>query len=195
VSRIGAHLIIDKACTDLTDTNTAQFIQSGKFESDSGISAASELVTLLKALTNGNSAGGLTIADLGDGVLAGDAINKGQLDELGIISVDSFGTVGDGVADDLAAIQSAFDAAPSGGEVVFGSGKTYLISGTLVAPIGLRINGRYATLKRSTVNTMLTMDVAGSLKDLNFDGNNTLTDATNLEPLVIMTSTIRNLEP
>jgi hypothetical protein len=65
VSRIGAYLIIDKACTDLTDTNTAQFIQTGKFEGDSGISAGSELVTLLKALQNGNSAGGLDIVDVG----------------------------------------------------------------------------------------------------------------------------------
>ena len=48
------------------------------------------------------------------------------------IKVDDFGAVGDGVTDDRAAIQSAFDALrTNGGEVQFTSGKTYIIKAGL----------------------------------------------------------------
>ena len=56
---------------------------------------------------------------------------KNKLDE--IISVKDFGAVGDGVTDDTAAIQAAFDAVDINGTVRFGVGETYLISDTLTA--------------------------------------------------------------
>jgi hypothetical protein len=48
--------------------------------------------------------------------------------------------VGDGVADDTAAIQSAIDAAPLGGIVWFPVG-TYLITGRLSVPAGVTLVG------------------------------------------------------
>jgi len=79
VSRICAYLIIDRTCTDLTNTSLAQFVQTGLLESDGGISATSELVTLLKALQNGNSGDGvLQVKNIGDGTDAQDAVTVAQ---------------------------------------------------------------------------------------------------------------------
>lgn len=63
-----------------------------------------------------------------------------------IVTVDSFGAKGDGVTDDTASIQAAFDAVP-GGVVQFGKGKTYLIQGVVFIPKeGLDIDGNGAKL-------------------------------------------------
>jgi len=80
VSRICAYLIIDRTCTDLTNTALAQFVQTGLLESDAGLSSTSELVTLLKAIQNGNSAGDLQIVDLADATTPQGALTKAQLD-------------------------------------------------------------------------------------------------------------------
>jgi hypothetical protein len=45
-----------------------------------------------------------------------------------VVSVKDFGAVGDGVADDTAAIQAASNATPRGGTLLFGRDKTYLVS-------------------------------------------------------------------
>lgn len=59
-----------------------------------------------------------------------------------IINVKDFGAVGDGVADDTAAIQAAINQAAlrGGGEVVFNMGK-YLITSGLTARVGVLLNG------------------------------------------------------
>lgn len=63
-----------------------------------------------------------------------------QAPQNGTYSVDAFGAVGDGVADDAAAIQKAINACSEagGGQVVFSAGKTYL-SG----PVELKSNVDY----------------------------------------------------
>jgi nitrous oxidase accessory protein NosD len=48
-----------------------------------------------------------------------------------VVSVDSFGAVGDGMSDDTRALQAAINASVDGGTIDFGSDKTFLISGTL----------------------------------------------------------------
>lgn len=124
VSRICAHLIIDRSCTDLTDTATAQFLQTGLLESVSGLSATSELVTILKALQNGNDAGGLQLRNLGDGTISGDAVNKGQLDSV------AFKTIYDGVPVETSAgtTQMLIGRATTGG--ASGLTEQYQLSGT-----------------------------------------------------------------
>lgn len=69
-------------------------------------------------------------------------------------SVFDYGARGDGVADDTAAIQAALNAAAgSQGCVLFGSGHTFLISGTLTIPGGLKMTpvagGAASTIRMS----------------------------------------------
>ena len=62
--------------------------------------------------------------------------------------VDSYEAVGDGVADDYLAIQSAIDAAGEGGTVVFTRGKTYLYNRSIAPLEGQTFIGYGATIKR-----------------------------------------------
>lgn len=56
-------------------------------------------------------------------------------------NVKSFGVIGDGIADDTAAIQKALDAASeTGGKVYLPAGK-YLVSGSLNIPVGVNLAG------------------------------------------------------
>jgi hypothetical protein len=80
--------------------------------------------------------------------------------------------VGDGVADDTAAIQSAIDAAPLGGIVWFPVG-TYLITGRLSVPAGVTLVGetrRGSILKAATIAAPgIDLDGDGAaLRDLQF---------------------------
>ena len=66
------------------------------------------------------------------------------------VQVADFGAVGDGVADDGAALQQALDAVPEGGTLVLRDGATYLYSQVLtVSTPGLTIEGTGATLRAS----------------------------------------------
>ena len=56
------------------------------------------------------------------------------------VSVKDFGAVGDGVADDTAAIQAAIDAVPFGGRVYFPTGK-YIISAAITVNKPMTISG------------------------------------------------------
>jgi len=73
------------------------------------------------------------------------------------ISVDQYGAVGDGVTDDYQAIQDAIDAQKN---VVFNSGKTYLVS----QPIYLRANSNYK--------------INGNIKIMDGDSSALIVDAT-----------------
>jgi hypothetical protein len=80
------------------------------------------------------------------------------------VSVKDFGAVGDGVADDTAAIQAAIDAvqAAGGGEVFVPKG-TYNLSAALTLPDAVSLVGanRYAALLRQTVATANVINVTG----------------------------------
>ncbi|WP_222192779.1 glycosyl hydrolase family 28-related protein [Modestobacter italicus] len=66
------------------------------------------------------------------------------------VPVADFGAVGDGVADDGAALQQALDTAPEGGTLVLRDGATYRYSQVLtVSTPGLTIEGAGATLEAS----------------------------------------------
>jgi hypothetical protein len=70
-----------------------------------------------------------------------------------IVNVKDFGAVGNGVADDTAAIQAAINQVASlgGGEVVFNMGK-YLITSGLTARVGVLLNGLVRTDVSSNTN-------------------------------------------
>jgi hypothetical protein len=66
-----------------------------------------------------------------------------------IYKVDAFGAQGDGVTDDTAALQRAFDGTPDFGVLQFSSGKTYLVSARIESKRGRSITviARGATIK------------------------------------------------
>lgn len=91
------------------------------------------------------------------------------------VSVKDFGAVGDGVADDTAAIQACYDACP-GFIIDHGNGSTFLITSTLNLYSGSEYTGR-AVIKAAdnaliTGAMMLGTSVTDTkVSDLEFDGN------------------------
>jgi hypothetical protein len=78
-------------------------------------------------------------------------VNWAMIDGAPIITVSAYGAIGDGVADDTAAIQAAIDAANSaGGGVVTFEGKDYLITSSLVMYSAVSLagvgSGQYPTV-------------------------------------------------
>lgn len=86
------------------------------------------------------------------------------------VLVDSCGAVGDGIADDSAAIQGAVVAAGAGGLVVFGDGKTYAVATGIAVSNqpNLRLRGGGATLlaRADVVPLTLSNSPGWSLDDL-----------------------------
>lgn len=75
------------------------------------------------------------------------------------LNVDKYGAKGDGVTDDTAAIQSAFNAAKSGQVVVFSAGKVYAHNGILrVANAGIVLSGTATLLATNEQNEVLRID-------------------------------------
>lgn len=74
--------------------------------------------------------------------------------------IDDYGAVGDGVTDDTAAIQAAFDAAEAARDtkaetyVEFGGGRVYLVS-SRIDVLNVSINGNGATLLSNTAITIM----------------------------------------
>lgn len=91
------------------------------------------------------------------------------------VSVKDFGAVGDGVADDTTAIQTAINSfGGSGGSVYFPNG-TYKITGSLIIPDYIQIFGagrRISVIKKHFVGSMVS-SCGGyvTIKDITFDGN------------------------
>jgi hypothetical protein len=81
-----------------------------------------------------------------------------------VVSVKDFGAVGDGVADDTAAIQAAINATPDGGQVVFPYG-TYCIGSaglSITSRNDVALVGTGATLKLTAVSSLPGMPWGGS---------------------------------
>jgi hypothetical protein len=101
------------------------------------------------------------------------------IDEMGIISVASYGAIGDGTTDDTVAIQNAIDAAEAnGGGVVFFPKGVYAVSNlTVTESIVLQGSGE-STIKQkvSTSGDMISFSGTSKttiIENLIFDGNNT----------------------
>lgn len=87
------------------------------------------------------------------------------------VSVKAYGAVGDGVADDTAAIQSAITAG-AGGSVFFPEG-SYKIAGNLAVPANTAVTGGAgrATITQTAVNTVaMTVGSGCSVTNINFVG-------------------------
>jgi parallel beta-helix repeat protein len=90
------------------------------------------------------------------------------------VSVKDFGAVGDGVADDTVAIQSAINAAT----IIYFLPGTYLVSAQIILQNNTTLFGENATIKKSA-QTGIPLIFADNksnvcIKDLSFDGNYTL---------------------
>ena len=90
------------------------------------------------------------------------------------VSVKDFGAIGDGVADDTAAIQAAINSLVSG-EVNFVSTKKYKITASLIIQSGITINGHKAKLINALASPDFMIKSATSINnievhDIVFDG-------------------------
>lgn len=111
------------------------------------------------------------------------------------VSVKDFGAVGDGVADDTAAIQAAITALPSGGTLLFPQGLTYkantihLTKSVILDMCGSTVKSTpYTSGMSRKIFYALTADAVGfvTIKNGKFDGagTNRGTTATEMEPLI-----------
>lgn len=108
------------------------FVKTGFWEeSNKRIKGALNLEQLIQNTAGraewGNIEG--NISDQADLQAALDSVSAGK-------TVESFGAIGNGVADDTAAIQAAFNSISTtlGGNIIFGAGKRYKITSTLTIP-------------------------------------------------------------
>ncbi len=98
----------------------------------------------------------------------------------GVVNVKDFGAVGNGIADDTAAIKAAIASIPSGGTVLFPFGN-YLITSTQANPIlisqnGVNVIGNNATISNGANRSFATFVIAGTaviIDGMTFDGKNT----------------------
>ncbi len=128
---------------------TATGIAVGQFTDATTVNAADELIVQQSGVTKR-----ATGAELAKGL---NAIN-------GTVNVKDFGAVGDGVADDTAAIQAALNAAANK-TVVLESGATYLISSELQMNNNciLTTSGSGHAVLQTTTNSGIAVDIGGNI--------------------------------
>jgi hypothetical protein len=85
-------------------------------------------------------------------VRGGVTSSASNVAEVAQVFVSDFGAVGDGLADDRAAVQRAIDAAADDAVLVFGAGGTYRLDGGLVVRKPLNVEANGATLKLNESN-------------------------------------------
>lgn len=126
---------------------------------------------------NANDAINKIEAELGIAPSGGFTTVKARLDAGLSFNVKEYGAIGNGVADDTAAIAAAITAAGATGTVYSPSGQTYLISSTLTAVNGQRWSFSGSTIKKAA--SMTTNIAAAILPGNNYvehlviDGNRT----------------------
>lgn len=86
-------------------------------------------------------------------------------DLFGIVSVKSYGAIGDGVTDDTAAIQSAIDALEDTGGKIYIPNGTYLLSVPIVFPAN---NNKFIFEGESDINTIFTSSIVSTSMDAMF---------------------------
>jgi hypothetical protein len=98
------------------------------------------------------------------------------------VSVKDFGAVGDGVTDDTAAIQAAFD---SGAENIYFPQGEYGISDTLILPKGVRITGANTNnywQDQTSGSVLKAISVPAGARWTDIDGS----DPTNFTPMLVL---------
>lgn len=75
------------------------------------------------------------------------------------LNVLDYGAVGDGVTDDMAAIQAGIDAAVTAGKTLYFPANTYLVAGTLNIPSNAQLRGAGATSRLLKVETGTAVDI------------------------------------
>ena len=117
------------------------------------IEGAVTAINTIAGAPSGSSAG---IAHIATGTSAVATTVQAKLRES--VSVKDFGAVGDGVADDTAAVQAAINALPAiGGSVAFSTG-TYILGSSVVINknnVSLVGQGSGSIIKKSTADTIL----------------------------------------
>lgn len=97
-----------------------------------------------------------------------------------VYNVLDYGAVGDGIADDTAAIQAAIDAAGVQGGVVYHPAGTYLCAGLVINKPGVELRGETKSssiLKANAASDILTLNASAEnvsdcgVRDLGFDPN------------------------
>ena len=142
-----------------TDNNTVTFTQGLH------VGAVVKFSTVQTQTSLVNSAGAVTFLQAGAGAVPRSVQSK----ERDIVSVKDFGAQGDGVTDDTAAIQAAFNAVPQYGNVYFPDG-IYITSATLTVPTdNLTIYGS-ATIKAKNGTNFAAMLSAANRTDVILDG-------------------------
>lgn len=90
------------------------------------------------------------------------AVARSVQDKLrNVVYIDDFAPVGDGVADDRAAIQAAYDATPVNGTLVFPQAKTYRINSKLIfnKSVSVDFGGSTLKLNQSVFPNNRTLDI------------------------------------
>lgn len=108
-------------------------------------------ITLREELAADNGASLVGFIQTGVGAVSRTLLDKARES----VSVKDFGAVGDGVTDDTPAFNAAMTALPAGGSLHLGTGKTYLLSSTIVLTKPINIIGG------SKENTTLLFATAG----------------------------------
>jgi hypothetical protein len=170
-------------------TGSGSTSSTGSTGTSSGSSSSSSSGTsgTSSSGTSSPSSTGTSSGSNGSGTSSGSQGNTSE-----VVSVDSFGAVGDGVTDDSAAIQAAIDSAPVGSTLTFTAGKTYLLDAGLTVNKAININGNGATLLMNTSAwpQNIALDVGSQLDSQSFTWSQNITAGTQTFDVAIPTSEI-----
>lgn len=134
----------------------------------SGVAQAQRSLATTSAIGSASGAGLVGFQQDGTGTVARTVDDK--LNEA--VSVQDFGAVGDGTTNDAAAIQLALTNTPTGGTLLFPSGKTYRVSATVTIPKNLTLDATDATFSGEGLDSNDDLFTAASAIDVKVRGGN-----------------------